>query len=145
MGLGKTIQAISLIAYLIEFKQNLGPYLVIVPLSTLSNWQSEFARWCPAARTICYKGTKGVRKQIYKDHIEAGQFNVLLTTYEYIIKDKKFLKRIEWQYAIVDEGHRMKNAESKFAVTLGTQYSTRYRVLLTGTPLQNRYAMGAKP
>lgn len=120
-----------------EFKQNLGPFLVIVPLSTLSNWQNEFSKWCPAARTVCYKGTPNQRKEIYKDQIRSGHFNVLLTTYEYIIKDKKFLRRIEWQYAIVDEGHRMKNAQSKFAVTLGTQYVTKYRILLTGTPLMN--------
>ena len=120
-----------------EFKQNLGPYLVIVPLSTLSNWQNEFTKWCPSARTVCYKGTPAQRKDIYKSQVHAGHFNVLLTTYEYIIKDKKFLRKIDWQYAIVDEGHRMKNAQSKFAVTLGSQYTTRYRVLLTGTPLMN--------
>ena len=120
-----------------EFKQNLGPYLVVVPLSTLSNWQNEFQKWCPAARMVCYKGTPGQRKAIYKDQVSTGHFNVLLTTYEYIIKDKKFLRKIEWQYAIVDEGHRMKNAQSKFAVTLGTMYTTRYRILLTGTPLMN--------
>ena len=66
-----------------------------------------------------------------------GHFNVLLTTYEYIIKDKSSLRKISWQYAIVDEGHRMKNAASKFAKTLSTQYTTKYRVLLTGTPLMN--------
>lgn len=137
MGLGKTIQAISLIAYLMEFKHNLGPYLVIVPLSTLSNWQNEFTKWCPAARVVCYKGTPGVRKELYKEHVASGHFNVLLTTYEFIIKDKKFLRKIEWQYAIVDEGHRMKNAQSKFAVTLGTHYTTHFRILLTGTPLMN--------
>lgn len=120
-----------------EFKQNLGPYLVIVPLSTLSNWSSEFAKWLPAARLVCYKGTPNVRRDIYKDQVRAGHFNVLLTTYEYIIKDKKFLRKIDWQYAIVDEGHRMKNSQSKFAVTLSTQYNTNYRVLLTGTPLMN--------
>jgi len=62
---------------------------------------------------------------------------VLLTTYEYIIKDKASLRKLQWEYAIVDEGHRMKNAQSKFAVTLGTAYVTKHRVLLTGTPLQN--------
>ena len=74
---------------------------------------------------------------MYKEEVASGQFNVLLTTYEYIIRDKSSLKKILWQYAIVDEGHRMKNAQSKFAVTLGTQYTTRHRLLLTGTPLQN--------
>jgi len=137
MGLGKTIQAISLVAYLMEIKQNLGPFLVIVPLSTLSNWVNEFQKWCPSAHTICYKGTPTIRKEIYKDQVRSGHFNVLLTTYEYIIKDKASLRKIEWQYAIVDEGHRMKNAQSKFAVTLSTQYITKYRLLLTGTPLMN--------
>ena len=57
MGLGKTIQTIALIAYLLESKQLPGPYLIIVPLATLSNWQLEFARWCPDAKAIVYKGT----------------------------------------------------------------------------------------
>jgi SNF2 family DNA or RNA helicase len=136
-GLGKTIQAIALVSYLMEFKDNLGPYLIIVPLSTMSNWVNEFHKWCPSARLVVYKGTPAERKTLYKDQVRNGQFNVLLTTYEYIIRDKASLRKIEWQYAIVDEGHRMKNAQSKFAVTLGTQYSTQNRVLLTGTPLQN--------
>lgn len=120
-----------------EFKQNLGPYLIIVPLSTLSNWENEFTKWCPAARVICYKGTPPQRREMYRDHVRTGHFNVLLTTYEYIIKDKKLLRKHVWEYAIVDEGHRMKNAQSKFAVTLGSQYTTKFRVLLTGTPLMN--------
>jgi ATP-dependent helicase STH1/SNF2 len=134
---GKTIQAISLLAYLMEFKQNLGPFLVIVPLSTLSNWQNEFSKWCPAARTVCFKGTPLQRKEIYKDQVRAGHFNVLLTTYEYIIRDKKYLRKIDWEVVIIDEGHRMKNSQSKFAVTLSSQYTTKFRVLLTGTPLMN--------
>jgi len=137
MGLGKTIQAISLVAYLMEIKNNLGPYLVIVPLSTLSNWVNEFHKWCPSAHVVCFKGTPGQRKEIYRDQVKNGHFNVLLTTYEYIIKDKASLRKIVWQYAIVDEGHRMKNSASKFAKTLATQYETRFRLLLTGTPLMN--------
>lgn len=137
MGLGKTIQAISLVAYLMEIKSNLGPYLVIVPLSTLSNWVNEFQKWCPSAHVVCYKGTPGQRKEVYRDQVKNGHFNVLLTTYEYIIKDKANLRKITWQYAIVDEGHRMKNSASKFAKTLATQYTTKFRLLLTGTPLMN--------
>jgi len=137
MGLGKTIQTISLIAYLMEIKENRGPFLVIVPLSTLSNWVNEFSKWCPAAYVITYKGTPSQRKEIFREEVSKGRFNVLLTTYEYIIKDKGYLKKVPWEYAIVDEGHRMKNAQSKFATILGSQYTTRNRILLTGTPLQN--------
>ena len=65
------------------------------------------------------KGIPNVRKQLFREEVEQGNFNVLLTTYEYTMKDKGYLRRLEWQYIIVDEGHRMKNAESKFAQTLG--------------------------
>ncbi|GMI51666.1 hypothetical protein ScalyP_jg10563, partial [Parmales sp. scaly parma] len=137
MGLGKTIQTISLIGYLMEVKKNMGPYLVIVPLSTLSNWTNEFKKWFPKCNVITYKGTPQVRKDLVKKEISPGRFNVLLTTYEFVMKDKASLKKMEWQYCIVDEGHRMKNAQSKFAIILSTQYKTLNRLLLTGTPLQN--------
>ena len=120
-----------------EFKHNKGPFLVIVPLSTLSNWVNELTKWVPDMLKVVYKGPPNVRKQIYNDEVKHGQFNVLLTTYEYIMKDRAQLKKHTWQYIIVDEGHRMKNAQSKFAQTLGTSYQSRHRVLLTGTPLQN--------
>lgn len=65
---------------------------------------------------------------------------MVLTTYEYILNDKSTLCKIHWQYIVVDEGHRMKNTKSKFAQTLGQQYISAHRVLLTGTPLQNNLA-----
>lgn len=61
MGLGKTLETISLIAYLYEFRNNTGPHLVLVPLSTLGNWQREFKRWCPTVRTIKLHGSKDER------------------------------------------------------------------------------------
>lgn len=111
--------------------------MIVVPLSTLSNWVNEFSKWAPHMIKIIYKGTPIMRRQMFRDEIEGGAFNVLLTTYEYIMKDKGYLRRLTWQYIIVDEGHRMKNKESKFAQTLGTLYQARHRILLTGTPLQN--------
>ncbi|KAF2715015.1 hypothetical protein K504DRAFT_366700 [Pleomassaria siparia CBS 279.74] len=136
MGLGKTIQTISLITYLIEKKQQPGPFLVIVPLSTLTNWTSEFEKWAPSVQKIVYKGPPNSRKQ-YQQQIRWGQFQVLLTTYEFIIKDRPILSKIKWIHMIVDEGHRMKNANSKLSSTITQYYSTRYRLILTGTPLQN--------
>ena len=136
MGLGKTIQTISLLTYLIRKKNQQGPFLVIVPLSTLTNWNLEFEKWAPSIKRIVYKGPPLARKT-QQQQIRYGQFQVLLTTYEYIIKDKPVLSRIKWIHMIVDEGHRMKNAQSKLSSTLTQYYSTRYRLILTGTPLQN--------
>ena len=137
MGLGKTIQSIALITYVMEVKHNNGPFLVVVPLSTLSNWVNEFRKWAPDVVLVTYKGVPQLRKDIFREEMASGQFNVLLTTYEYIMKDKAVLRKFGWQYIIVDEGHRMKNAQSKFAQTLGSMYTSRNRLLLTGTPLQN--------
>ena len=136
MGLGKTIQTISLITYLVEKKKQNGPYLVIVPLSTLTNWNLEFDKWAPSIARVVYKGPPNARKQ-QQQQIRYGNFQVLLTTYEYIIKDRPVLSKIKWLQMIVDEGHRMKNAHSKLSSTLTQYYHTRYRLILTGTPLQN--------
>jgi ATP-dependent helicase STH1/SNF2 len=136
MGLGKTIQTISLITHIIEKKQNNGPFLVIVPLSTLTNWNIEFDKWAPTVQKVVYKGPPNARKQ-QQQQIRWGNFQVLLTTYEYIIKDRPVLSKIKWTHMIVDEGHRMKNTQSKLSSTLSTYYTSRYRLILTGTPLQN--------
>ncbi|KAK7751327.1 transcriptional regulator [Diatrype stigma] len=136
MGLGKTIQTISLITYLIERKMQQGPYLVIVPLSTLTNWNLEFEKWAPSVSRVVYKGPPNTRKQ-QQEKIRQGKFQVLLTTYEYIIKDRPILSKIKWFHMIIDEGHRMKNTNSKLSATISSYYSTRFRLILTGTPLQN--------
>ncbi|KAI3537760.1 SNF2 family domain-containing protein [Colletotrichum filicis] len=136
MGLGKTIQTISLITYLIERKKQDGPYLVIVPLSTLTNWTLEFEKWAPSVSKIVYKGPPLARK-VHQDKIRQGRFQVLLTTYEYIIKDRPILSKIKWFHMIIDEGHRMKNQNSKLTTTIQQYYNTRFRLILTGTPLQN--------
>ncbi|KAJ8091396.1 ATP-dependent DNA helicase Snf21 [Marasmius tenuissimus] len=136
MGLGKTIQTISLISFLVEVKRIRGPYLVIVPLSTMTNWSGEFAKWAPSIKMIAYKGNPAQRRALQGD-LRVGQFQVLLTTYEYIIKDRPHLSKIKWVHMIIDEGHRMKNTQSKLSQTLTQFYHSRYRLILTGTPLQN--------
>ena len=137
MGLGKTIQTIAFISYLMEVKKINGPYLIIVPLSTLSNWLGEFEKWAPSVSVIAYKGNPQNRRALcYK--IRANQFNVLITTYEYIMKDKSTLAKIRWKCLVIDEGHRMKNHHCKLTQTLNINYIAPHRVLLTGTPLQNK-------
>ena len=118
MGLGKTIQTISLFAYLIGNKGNEGPFLVVVPLVTIHNWITEFNKWAPTIRVITYKGKKNERPALAQ-FLKNEKFHVVLTTYEYILNDKATLCKLEWQYIIVDEGHRVRNTKSKFASTLG--------------------------
>lgn len=137
MGLGKTIQTIALVTYLMEKKRNHGPYLIIVPLSTMSNWVLEFDRWAPSVIKVAYKGSVDVRRNL-QSQIKGTKFNVLLTTYEYVIKDKSVLAKIKWNYCIIDEGHRMKNHHCKLTQVLNTHYMVPHRLLLTGTPLQNK-------
>uniref|UniRef100_A0A671YPM3 SWI/SNF related BAF chromatin remodeling complex subunit ATPase 4a n=1 Tax=Sparus aurata TaxID=8175 RepID=A0A671YPM3_SPAAU len=137
MGLGKTIQTIALITYLMEYKRLNGPFLIIVPLSTLSNWVYEFDKWAPSVVKVSYKGSPAARRA-FVPILRSGKFNVLLTTYEYIIKDKQVLAKLRWKYMIVDEGHRMKNHHCKLTQVLNTHYLAPRRVLLTGTPLQNK-------
>nr|XP_008377664.2 CHD3-type chromatin-remodeling factor PICKLE isoform X2 [Malus domestica]XP_028962583.1 CHD3-type chromatin-remodeling factor PICKLE isoform X2 [Malus domestica] len=157
MGLGKTIQSIAFLASL--FEEKVSPHLVVAPLSTLRNWEREFATWAPQMNVVMYVGSSQARAVIReyefyfpKNHKKikkkkSGQivseskqdrikFDVLLTSYEMINLDSTSLKPIKWECMIVDEGHRLKNKDSKLFSSL-QQYWTNHRVLLTGTPLQN--------
>jgi ATP-dependent helicase STH1/SNF2 len=98
--LGKTIQTISLITCLIERKNEPGPYLVIVPLSTLTNWSLEFAKWAPSLIVVSYKGLPNVRRNLQMQQLR-NPFHVLLTTYEYIIKDRPILCKWKWTHMII--------------------------------------------
>jgi len=144
MGLGKTIQVISLIALLREQEQYYGPHLVIAPLSTLSNWQDEFQKWTPDIPFVLYHGTPDERQALFKNkimrHYQKGRpsdkFPIICTSYEMVLRDHANLTRIDWAFIVIDEGHRMKNADAKLFRTL-QQFKSATRLLITGTPLQN--------
>ncbi|WOL03336.1 hypothetical protein Cni_G12056 [Canna indica] len=137
MGLGKTIQTIALIAYLMENKGVTGPHLIVAPKAVLPNWISEFSTWAPSIVAVLYDGRLNERKAMREEYSGHGKFNVMITHYDLIMRDKAFLKKIHWHYMIVDEGHRLKNHESVLAKTLVSGYRIRRRLLLTGTPIQN--------
>ncbi|XP_058077693.1 probable ATP-dependent DNA helicase CHR12 isoform X2 [Magnolia sinica] len=137
MGLGKTIQTIALIAYLLENKGVSGPHLIVAPKAVLPNWAHEFSTWAPSIVAVLYDGRLDERKSMREEYSGEGKFNVMITHYDLIMRDKAFLKKIHWYYMVVDEGHRLKNHESVLARTLVSGYRIRRRLLLTGTPIQN--------
>ncbi|KAK6867463.1 Nuclear protein STH1/NPS1, partial [Candida tropicalis] len=106
------------------------------PLSTITNWTLEFEKWAPSVKVIVYKGSQQQRRSLQPE-IRYGNFQVLLTTYEYIIRERPLLAKFHYSHMIIDEGHRMKNSQSKLSQTLRTYYKTKNRLILTGTPLQN--------
>ncbi|XP_042049647.1 ATP-dependent helicase BRM-like [Salvia splendens] len=136
MGLGKTVQVMALIAHLMEFKGNYGPHLIIVPNAVLVNWKSELHNWLPSVSCIYYVGGKDQRAKLFSQEVLAMKFNVLVTTYEFIMYDRSKLSKIDWKYIIIDEAQRMKDRESVLARDLD-RYRCQRRLLLTGTPLQN--------
>lgn len=106
MGLGKTVQTVAFLSWLFHEAQQYGPFLVVVPLSTMPAWQTTFKQWAPDMNVICYMGTGKSREVIRTYEFGSAKklkFNVLLTTYEFILKDKTDLGSIKWQALMVDE------------------------------------------
>lgn len=141
MGLGKTLQSISFLAYLYFKKQIRGPFLVICPLTTVENWNSEITTFCPKLKCLKYIGSQTEREEIQKEmkrQSKKGEsFDVLLTTYELVLNDSEFLRKFKWKCFIIDEAQRLKNYNSKLYVTLQSEFNLSYVLLLTGTPVQN--------
>lgn len=155
MGLGKTIQSVTFLYSLWKEGHCRGPFLVAVPLSTIVNWEREFETWAPDFYVVTYIGDKDSR-MVIREHelsfeenaVRGGskasrirkdvpvKFQVLLTSYELISIDQATLNSVEWQILVVDEAHRLKNNQSKFFRVLNS-YKINYKLLLTGTPLQN--------
>ncbi|EJD36051.1 hypothetical protein AURDEDRAFT_117177 [Auricularia subglabra TFB-10046 SS5] len=142
MGLGKTIQVISFLAHLKEHGGK-GPHLVIVPSSTLENWVREFERFAPSIGVQTYYGGQKDRAELRATLVDkadkAAGWEVLVTTYNLAQSsdlDRKFLRRIDWETCVFDEGHVLKNCHSQRYKNLMNIHS-KWRLLLTGTPLQN--------
>uniref|UniRef100_A0A452TBX8 SWI/SNF related, matrix associated, actin dependent regulator of chromatin, subfamily a, member 1 n=1 Tax=Ursus maritimus TaxID=29073 RepID=A0A452TBX8_URSMA len=136
MGLGKTLQTIALLGYLKHYRNIPGPHMVLVPKSTLYNWMNEFKRWVPSLRVICFVGDKDARAAFIRDEMMPGEWDVCVTSYEMVIKEKSVFKKFHWRYLVIDEAHRIKNEKSKLSEIV-REFKSTNRLLLTGTPLQN--------
>ena len=136
MGLGKTLQTISLLAYLASYKGIWGPHLVIVPTSVIINWETELKRFCPGLKVLTYYGSAKRRKELRTGWTKANWYHVVITSYQLAVQDAFAFKRKKWYYLILDEAQNIKNFQSQRWQTL-INFNTQRRLLLTGTPLQN--------
>jgi SWI/SNF-related matrix-associated actin-dependent regulator 1 of chromatin subfamily A len=140
MGLGKTCQVISFMAHLKETEPRKGPHLVVVPASTIENWMREFNKFCPDIVVQAYYGTVQEREDL-RYELKNAQFDVLVTTYVLAAgsaADFKFLRNQDFDIVVYDEGHFLKNSLTERYNKL-MRLHARFRLLLTGTPLQNNF------
>ncbi|GEQ66352.1 hypothetical protein JCM33374_g15 [Metschnikowia sp. JCM 33374] len=136
MGLGKTLQTISFLGYLRYYQNITGPHIVITPKSTLDNWAREFQKWTPDVRVLVLQGTKEERQDLITNRLLACDFDVVIASYEIVIREKSSFRKFNWQYIVIDEAHRIKNEESLLSQIIRLFHS-KNRLLITGTPLQN--------
>jgi superfamily II DNA or RNA helicase len=156
MGLGKTVQVVTFLDHLFEVENIKGPFLVCVPLSTIEHWKREAEGWSKMG--VClYHDVGGGRdmRDVIREYEwyytnrsrRLLKFHVLITTFDDLIKDYEELAEVPWRVVVVDEAHRLRNANSKLiecmrsVVAKGlTAYGYQHRILMTGTPLQNNTA-----
>eukprot|EP00729_Bicosta_minor_P002669 gene2669-34000_t len=141
MGLGKTLQTISILAKLKETGQKRGVHLIIAPLSLLGQWMSEVKRWCPSLVARKFHGDTRAQTALeiqaaIKLDDPTAALDVIVTSYEICTKEKGLLKKLKLDVLVVDEAHRLKNEASQLSKTLRL-FNSNFRLLLTGTPLQN--------
>jgi len=119
MGLGKTLQALCAIGH---------PCLVVAPASVLHNWKSEIIRFRPKLKHHVYHGPK-------RDFDPNA--DITLTTYTILRMDETQFVNQVWDTVVLDEAQNIKNADSQVA-RAAYQLRARYRIALTGTPVENR-------
>ncbi|GMR53353.1 hypothetical protein PMAYCL1PPCAC_23548, partial [Pristionchus mayeri] len=152
MGLGKTVQTITFLSKVWEYGIH-GPFLIVVPLSTVHNWSREFETWTDM-NVVVYHGSAASRQtlQFYEffyhqppeDDPSAKlwrpnllKLDAIITTFEMVVTDNEVLKRIPYRLCVIDEAHRLKNRNCKLLTGGLSSFKMEHSVLLTGTPLQN--------
>jgi len=153
MGLGKTVQVVTTLEHLYTREEIDGPFLIVVPLSTIEHWHRELAGWTDMTCCIYHDpgggapGRETIRE--YEWYFRGRskrmiKFQTLVTTYDVLIKDYEELSSIPWRVVVVDEAHRLRTAGNRLTECLSailqrgeSEYGFQMRLLMTGTPLQN--------
>ncbi|GAA5838020.1 hypothetical protein JCM9279_004105 [Rhodotorula babjevae] len=154
MGTGKTLQTIAVFAFILdnfykpEDKATDKPLIVVLPKAVLRNWERELEKFAPSIPVLVYAGTPEERADLRQRRLglrgmnnaapfkRKDQFPVILVTYQILQRDINYLSQLQYWAVVCDEAHQAKNKSSKNFATI-KRLNTEFRLLLTGTPLQN--------
>ncbi|MFJ2029911.1 SNF2-related protein [Streptosporangium sp. NPDC087985] len=137
MGLGKTAQTLSLLLNERTAGGRPGPTLLVCPMSLLSNWQKEAARFAPSLDVYLHHGTARLREEELARRVE--QADLVLTTYGTALRDREVLTGLTWARVVCDEAQAIKNSAARQAQAVRA-LPARSRFALTGTPVENHLA-----
>ena len=130
MGLGKTLQAIGLVVN--NIANGRADNLVICPGTLIENWQREIIKFAPHLKVLKHAGPMRTGTSI-----NLLGFDVVLMSYETMLRDCSFLVNVPWNLVILDEAQAIKNPNSKRA-RHAKEIPREFGVAITGTPLENR-------
>ncbi|MFG1996500.1 DEAD/DEAH box helicase [Actinoplanes sp. NPDC048988] len=136
MGLGKTAQTLSLLLA----ERAIGPAnptILICPMSLVSNWQKEAARFAPSLRVYVHHGGTRVRGDEFADTVDNS--DLVITTYGTATRDLETLKKVDWGRVVCDEAQAIKNSGTRQSQAVRA-VPARTRLALTGTPVENHLA-----
>ncbi|MGW5260497.1 SNF2-related protein [Microbispora sp. NPDC004025] len=137
MGLGKTAQTLSLLAKERESGERVGATLLVCPMSLLTNWQKEAARFAPSLDVYLHHGTGRLRGEELAGRVAGA--DLVLTTYGTALRDRDALAGFTWARVVCDEAQAIKNAAARQAQAVRS-LPARTRLALTGTPVENHLA-----
>ncbi|MFW6367034.1 MAG: DEAD/DEAH box helicase, partial [bacterium] len=130
MGLGKTLQGIG-VAELLAREARISKVLIICPASLKSQWRQEIRDFSDRDGQLVLGSAKERAEQYDNDCM------FTICNYEQILRDIKAIEEVNWDLIILDEAQRIKNWETKTSKTI-KELDSRYALVLTGTPLENR-------
>ncbi len=136
MGLGKTVQAIAtLVSEREEAGDDVGPTLVVSPMSVAQQWAREIARFAPGLRVHLHHGPSRLVGAAFVETV--GRSDVVVTSYDVATRDVELLSQLEWDRLLLDEAQDAKNPRTKRHRAL-RRIPRRRALALTGTPIENR-------